>query len=331
MTSKPVIVIQNTYFHFETAISLYKALEDSGFNVVYYRYHINHFDQYDLLKKMKVKICDQIHIDDCICGFVISAYCNYLENIPNSNYEIFSKLINKLIFITHRFDKEEEYDCKVKIKNKKIREVELKKENCLCLSPLSNSIGVDYFLPISFPICPNFLSLGKKINFTIPSHFELVNRNLDIFNILSDYKNIQIKLLGTNSSKVKFSNINCESHDAVTERIFYSILKNETHFLLPSIDPETKDGIYLKQRYSSNFNHSWALEKPIIAHFDFKEIYQTPGFYYKNNEELKNIIEHVSHMSNEEYHSLVFQFKEIKEKYKDYNKRILSKKIEQFI
>lgn len=338
-TNKPIIVIQNTHYHFETALSLYRSLLNITENVYFYILKKQVFNQKIFLKEIGVNLATKKEIENACCGFVVSAYPNPGvgpgEAIPNSNESIFEDLREKLIYICHRFKDESDYNQK---------ENNIKKENSLCLSPISSKIGLDYFHPIETPIKEVYFSLGESIKISIQGHFNLKNRDKKIINELINNikKNIIINFIGTSSnsfldlavkqqpSGVIGINKNIKIFNNLKERYFYQILNNNTNFIMPCINEEIKNKTYANERYSSNFNLSFALEKPIFCHEFFEKIYNTPGIYY-NDENFIEKLNYISNLKEKEYKEIHNQFKKIKNEYRIHNNNILEKKIKYII
>lgn len=332
LTDKPIIIIQNTNYHFETALSIYQSLRSLNLNVYVYRCEKDKFSQDKFLQQQNVSVADQSILETACCGFVVSAYPNpnvdKNNSIPNYGDKVFDLLKNKLIFISHRFKNESDYT------NNKFY---INKKNSICLSPLSQNIGLDYFNPIEMPIEPKFVKINGLLKLSTQSHFELNNRDDtlvdNLLKIIRNKKNKIIKLnfLGTkarehyaglNFHQYKFINY----YENLKENYFYKFLNNLTNFLVLGIDDKIKNGTYSNERYSSNFNQAFALNKPIFCHEFFKDIYKVPGIYYNENnfyqkaQELLNIKE-------DRYLEIVKSFVDVKKTHKEHNDKILTKKI----
>lgn len=325
---KPIVVIQNTHYHFETALSLYRSLLNITENVYFHVLKKQVFNQKIFLKEIGVNLATKKEIEDACCGFVVSAYPNPhvdLRNaIPNSNDPTFEKLKGKLIYICHRFKNESDYNQK---------ENNIKKENSLCLSPISSNIGVDYFHPIEIPIKENYIGLNGDINISIQGHFNLKNRDEEVINKLVNNikKNITINFIGTSWANGLIDiNKNIKIFNNLKEKYFYQILNNNTNFIMPCINEKIKNKTYSNERYSSNFNLSFALEKPIFCDEFFEKIYNIPGVYY-NNENFIEKLDYISNLKDKEYKKIHNNFKKIKHEYRIHNNNILEKKIKYVI
>lgn len=298
--SNTVIVIANTDYHFEITLSTYQALIDSGYNPVIYSCHgkqRTYSKQIDFLNINNIRYTHNINTIplDTLGGIVISAYP---DHIPNDKNLIFDRLKNKLIYICHRFNTQPSY---------------IDKYKTICLSPLSQYIGLPYIIPNKYPICISSQKQDHKVKLLIQAHFERRNRDIEVLNPVIDAvkanSNIELHIIGTGIplSLRQQPNSNIIIHSKITEQTLYSIINNMS-YILPLIDEKTKDGTYLKERYSSNFCHSLCMNKPIIAHNIFKKIYNLPGIYYTSTTELSAIIENISNVTPEILQQTTIEF-----------------------
>jgi hypothetical protein len=330
--NKPIIIIQNTSYHFETTICLYQVLKNLGYNPYIYRYISDNFDQESFISKYQINIATPEIISDAICGFVVSAYPNpivsIVDSIPNNNDIIFETFKDRLIYICHRFNDEKDY-----IHNKFINNT-----NSLSLSSLSNKINIDHITLTHNPITPNIPSIDNRIGITIQGHFGLRGRDSSLFYdlFIKDYTNYQdkiyINILGTKTSR--FAHINIPDYiyhyTNMSEIDFYDVLNNKTHWIMSAIDDKTNKSTYTYQRYSSNFIHSLTLQKPIICHQFFDQIYNLPGIYYDgvcSSSMIDTILE--AHKS-QCYNHMIEDIQVLKNKFDIHNKTIIDKKLSLF-
>lgn len=325
MINKTILIIQNTSYHFETTISLYSSLlrlNPSKLSIV--KIANDHTSQQKFIDKYQIHTID--HSDSSVynydIAFIISAYPNphvsINNSIPQAEHPLVRHYHNKTIYVCHRFDKEQDYKLNPLIN----------KSNSIALSPLASNIKLDFFYPIENSIIPNHCDLTDIKNLCVQGHFELKNRIVD-HNIFNCSNRFNLNIMGTNINYLDTVDTqvcsNHKYHINLNEIDFYSLL-NINHFILPMIDDKIKSGTYLKQRFSTNFNHAMALEKPIFAHEIFKDIYEIPGIYY-NYSNINNQFEKLLNLSQEQYLLLISDFKSIKNKYHIHNSKILSNKI----
>lgn len=327
-----MIIIQNTLYHFETVLSLYQILENLGLEPRIYRcLNIeNKFNQINFLTKHNIKTIELSNIDSEMTGLVISAYPNPLvkkENaIPNINDSVFS-VLKKLLYISHKFKNVDDYAGNIN------------SNNTMCLSPLSEKIGIDYLCLTDIPIKPKYSSFDGVIQLTIQGHFELSGRNTSLFknivNIANKVKDkkIVINIIGTNTARIiehllgiTISNVEIRTHDCLDEDSFYSVINNETDWLLPLITPELNNNTYSLERYSSNFNMATSLRKPIFCHEYFKNIYNIPGIYFNETNLEESLIDCLN-IDSQKYNNLLQEFDQLITKLKYHNEAMLTKKI----
>ena len=334
MTNQKIIIIQNTHYHFETVLSLYQMLKNLElFPQIYRCLNVKDgFNQINFLKKYNIETIELDHIDSEMIGVVVSTYPNPqvdIKNaIPNNDDAIFS-ILKKTIYISHRFKNANDYDGTIN------------SSNTLCLSPLSEKIGIDYLSFTDIPVEPIYSSYYRDIQLTIQGHFELAGRNASLFNniinIISNKvknKKIIINILGTNTARIidylqdiTASNVEIRPYDCLDEDNFYHIMNNETDWFLPLITPELNNSTYSLERYSSNFNMAVSLRKPIFCHEYFKNIYNIPGIYF-NETNLEESLTHCLTIDSQKYNKLLQEFDPLIIKLRHHNKTTLMKKIE---
>lgn len=340
-----IIIIQNTNYHFEVVLGLYSALEDIGYTPYIYRYiEKDRYNQDRIINKLRLNLAtDEIlRNKNTLCGIIVSAYPNpqvSVNNpIPNYKDKILDILSNRILYISHRFKNQSDYQQGL-----------LNKNNSLTLSPLSQSIGIDYMNIYSAPMRKyNSNNINQEIKITIQGHFEYRNRDLSFLMSNIDYylqkqkssnKKIIINILGSNTKNIlsftdslnkqllKISNIEIRPYNNMDEENFYSILNRDTDWIMSLITPETNRETYIKERFSSNFYQSLAFNKPIICHPIFKNIYNIPGYYSRN----KTALYAVSRYGQATYNELVNSFIDIKYKKIEHNKQIFQSKLHNVI
>lgn len=328
LEGKKIIVLQNTNYHFETALSVYKSLEDAGADVFIHQFfQDDRFGQDSFLKHLGVKQAQQSDLEEAACGFVVSAYPNPHVTIPNAvplnghqSIQLFGK---RLVYISHRFGKTDDYNN---------RASPVRAHNCVCLSPLSSKIGIDHIYPIDMPIKPERRPFARPLQLVIQGHFELKSRNMpDWLQSLDDgSKRAGVVLLGGLSTPELISEIKKKRFVYLpnqSEISFYRLLNRNTNFIFTMIDGAMKNRTYIRERFSSNFNQAFALEKPIVCHEAFKGIYGTPGLYYNDNN-IKEVIERLFGMNQADYDSMVAEFEVAKKPRREHNNRVLTAKVE---
>jgi hypothetical protein len=324
---KKIVVLQNTDYHFETALSIYKSLEDAGAEVFIHQICKDRFGQAEFLDSLGMKKASPSDLREASCAFVISAYPNpqvKFENaLPYGNDPAIRMFGNRIVYISHRFGSADDY---------KTNRSPVKTHNSLCLSPLSARVGVDHINLIDMPIKPARKPLGRPIDFVVQGHFELKNRSVPEWFLAMDDGSGRARFIFLGGFARPMLPSKIEGKDIVflenqSESSFYETLNKRANFIATMIDGSIKKGTYVKERFSSNFNQAFAMEKPIICHEDFKNIYGVPGFYY-NDENHQEVVEKLFSMTQKDYDSMVDEFAEAKKPRREHNNRILSVKVE---
>lgn len=317
MTNKTILIIQNTNYHFETTVSLYSSLlrlNPAKLSIV----KIPNIDisQKEFTDKYRINTIS--HVDSSVynydVAFIVSAYPNPHVTIQNSipliNHRICQYYKKSCIFLCHRFNRASDF------RNHTL----INLQNSLSLSRLSTKIGLDYWYPTEYPVTPFYQT---KNNYCIQGHFELNNRVI-LPEIMNYNDKFQLSMIGANADDViQQSHTKCLSN--LSEIDFYNAINNQK-FILAMIDDKIKNGTYIKQRFSTNFLHACALEKPIFCHQIFKEIYEIPGVYYDDINIYEKFQELIN-LSEDKYYQLVNQFVSLKTRYNFHNDNILRQKI----
>jgi hypothetical protein len=223
--------------------------------------------------------------------------------------------------VTHRFGSAEDY---------RSGDSPVKSYNSVCLSPLGSRIGLDYIFPIDMPVKPQINDLSRPVHLTVQGHFNLRHRDTaDWLRGLDDgTSRVALNFMGGNAWKVSisFKEKHFKFFSDLSESVFYYLMNFKTHFILPLIDGEVKSGTYIKERYSSNFNQAFALEKPVFCHEIFKDIYGVPGIYY-NHSNVREASERIFSMTDGEYRDMLGSFRDIKAVHRSHNNAVLAAKV----
>lgn len=326
LDGKKIIVLHNTYYHFETALSIYKSLEDAGAEVLIRQLCNNSYGQKRFMELLNMRTATDIDLEEASCAFVVSAYPNphvkRPDAVPEKEHPSMKMFVDRLVYISHRFGSCSDYNSD---------QSPVRPHNTVCLSPLSEKIGIDYISPIDMPIRPKMVPFEKPVKFTIQGHFELNNRTIQkwVLSMEDGSDRSNVTLLGglLKGDIMMYRNQkNTFFFPNQQETPFYKILNRHTNFILPLIDGSMKDGTYIKERFSSNFNQAFALEKPVLCHEVFREIYGTPGLYY-NDQNQAEVAERIFEMNQDDYKSLVSEFKAVKRPMREHNTRVLAAKV----
>ena len=330
MEVEKIIVLQNTRYHFETALSVYKSLENMGVEPYLHQCHGQKdiTGQLEFVSSLGMRIASEQNMESARCAFVVSAYPNphgiLKEWIPCGGDPSIERFGKRIVYISHRFTSSKDYD---------FNGGPVRRHNSICLSPLSSRIGVDYMWPVDMPIKPEMRPLYRPVQFTVQGRLELANRlTPDWMFAMEDGSNrAWIRFLGGKYEEYALpadtKTRNLMFLPSQSESSFYKNINKETNFLMPMIDRKIKDGMYEKDRFSSTFNHAFAMEKPVFCHIDFKGVYGVPGVYY-DDENASEMAEKIFRMTREDYESMTREFSTAKRLRRNHNARIIRSKIE---
>lgn len=326
----PILVLQNTWYHFETTLSIYQILEDAGYMPYVFRCtpDPDKFGQEKFLKRIGARIATKDAMRDAAAAVVISAYPNpkvvSAEAVPYAENCLSRYLRNKVLYISHRFGNRLDYE---------VNPYGICEENTFCLSPLASKIGLDHLFFVKTPVKPVALEWKKPIWLTVQGHFEIENRMLGWLALITkdwQYEDVIIQLVGTGADRIGAAAFhgrkNVEIFSDLPEREFYSRVNGHTHFLLPLIDPDMKNQTYGQERYSSNFNVAWAMEKPVLCHEAFKDVYGLPGFYY-NYDNFNERVSKLLRTTADTYADMLTHMRAEKERYHAVNVEKMRRKL----
>ena len=319
-----IIVVQNTPYHFETAISLYQVCKNLNFSTAL---HVcpwvqkqDTFRQRTFLSQhgiSSIAISDVAKDDVC---FAISAHPKRSAVLPQADAQIFNKLSRRL-YISHRFSDDVDYSGPLVTKN-----------NSFCLSPLAAAIGVKHLWLTDAIFKPVYTPINGSLQLSIQGHFQFKHRQLDKLNELKmSSARCRINLIGTESKRAlatltgAVNNVAAYAH--ISETNFYSLCNENTHFLMPMIDNTVHKQKYLKEVYSSTFNIAPICEKPIFAHKDFESVYRLPGIYYTDDDFQDRFYEMLD-ITEDKYRALVDAYKPLKEEMTLHNKSVLFPRVQ---
>lgn len=329
----PILVIQNTWYHFETTLSVYQLLLDAGYTpYIYQRYsEPDVFQQTHFLRRFNLNVSTPEILATAAAGILVTAYPHdgepTAQTLPNWGDAVTQALwrANRLLFISHRFESAATYQ-------NAASPITLK--NSLCLSPLAQNIGADYVLFMSTPLAPKKVKFGSPLIVTVQAHFTKQFRAFQkILGRASMWKpkDVILQCVGNRAEGLKTDPTTAhqclDTYTNVSEIEFYSIINTRTHFIAPLIDPDIQNATYSRERYSSNFNMAWAFEKPVFCHEWFRDVYGLPGIYY-NYENLAEKHHELVTLTADEYAKMLQDFAVKKPNYQNTNTQKIREKLE---
>lgn len=328
-----ILVIQNTWYHFETTLSVYQLLLDAGYTPYIYQCYSEPdvFQQAYFLRRLNLNVSTPEIIAAATAGILVTAYPHAGEptdlTLPNWGDPVTQALwrANRLLFISHRFGSVAEYQ-------NAASPITLK--NSLCLSPLAQNIGADYVLFMSVPILPKKVKFGAPLIVTVQAHFTKQFRAFQKVLGTADLwkpKDVILQCVGNKAEGLKTDPTTAhqclDTYTNVPETEFYNIINSRTHFIAPLIDPNIQNATYSRERYSSNFNMAWAFEKPVFCHEWFRDVYELPGIYY-NYENLAEKHRELITLSADDYAKMLQDFAVKKPKQQNKNTQKIREKLE---
>jgi hypothetical protein len=325
MNKFKVLIIQNTSYHFEVVLSLYASLLRLGFDTLdVIQTGPNNTEQENFLLQNNVSlITSDSDLSNYHVAFIISVYPSVLtkrkKSIPDFESRIIQHFIKRRnnINICHRFGCPRDFNGYY-----------ITKKNTLFLSMLAKLSNLDFFCPVESIVKPKLYESSGLVLSCVQGNFHLKNRTIKEEILNKFFLNSKIIFMGNSLSEVNKISSN-DYYEKLNEVEFYEKL-NSVKFLLCMIDDKIKEASYVKNRFSTNFQHAVSLEKPIFCHEVFKPIYDIPGIYY-NDFNINDKFEQLISISCNDYLKLVDDIKDYKNKYINHNNSILIQKIDEVV
>ena len=334
-----ILIILNTPYHSETALSLYGELKLLNFDPYIYaiysekdygiidlcnKYNINYIKEYNLDIKLNFK---KAFLITPIDGSKDQRNINPLCEPQGYNHPIVTDFKDNMILLLHRPSLSEGF---IKYASDHL----FKNPKFVGLSPFSQQVGLNYILLSENPIAYSFpikyhLTDDSKIRFTILGRFQWGYRDLQLLNkFLSQNmftkRDYEIVILGegideienpiTNNNKIIYkSNLN--------EINFYEEIY-KTDFILNLLSPTYIRG-YFNNCTSSNYNHIFSFRKPAINCKLSNLVYPFPSFLYSSEAEFPITLSKAVNINENEYEKMVKNFEVVKENIRLHNKYVI--------
>ena len=321
--TKNILIILNTDYHVEVALSIYKTLKLLDYNPTIFiiRPDLIKYDLLNYLFSMGVDFITDYVPGVCRATFskaiVVSAYptIEIPEGIPRKDYPIFEEFRDdQLILIAHRTGMEQNPIHKV-----------------LCVTPLAEKYNFQHIY-----LCENpsekdlILQFSDPITFLIQGNFYANRRDLYLIDRFLDQSPLpkdryKFVFIGDNREKPLIRHIN---HPSVvhlknlTEQQFYECFNN-THFILPLISEATASSTYLLDRLSSSLSLAFCFNKPMILDKEINSIYNAPVIEYTSSKEFISSIEKCITWSETQYQAVVESCRDHKHELRQHNEKTL--------
>jgi hypothetical protein len=337
--TKNVLIVLNTNFHFETALSIYQSILLNGHNptiLLDYTYfnpsdkELYDFNSENFCKNYKLNYITN-YTNDLINKFdkvLIVSGSEFLHTLE-INTHIVNDFNDKIILIFHRANYLEQFNfCKTIFKNPK----------AVSVTNFSQKYNLPFLFQIENPITDNNsihkVNIDNPIEFLVLGRFCWPNRSLNYIDEIISLdkqliKKIKISIIGQKPfddgeirsfSEKKLKNIEIEIQYNISEIDFYKKIKEST-YILNLID--YKRGFYFLDRFSSNITHTIAFNKPNLCFMPFNLIYNIPSVEYTPKDFKDKFLECVN-MSKENYLKISNSFTEIKNNMRNHNNLVLN-------
>jgi len=321
---KKVLIILNSNYHSEVALSLYGLLKINNYNPYIYitedpynlkdvcvKYNLNYIDKYDESFK-----------DQFEKAFLITptksdrAKINQdINSIPNFHNRIIEDFKHKMILIIHK-PSNIQY----------MREIISYFSNCktIGLSPMASKFGINYLLPVD-NILADLLQKkttinDNKVKFLLMGRFCYSNRDLEPIAFLEKLKlnlnkEYEITIMGSHAEDImpffkknKFPKSIVLKTD-LAEIDFYNEI-NQTDFILNLLSRKQANNEYHYDVISSNYNHIFSFKKPQICFYPYNLMHPVPSITYMNENilDFSSKIEEAVNMEDDTYQSLINNF-----------------------
>jgi len=334
-----ILIILNTPYHSEVALSLYGSLKLLNFDpYIYPIYSEKDYGLIDLCIKYKINYIKDYSADlkfNFKKAFLITSINAELD-VPNENllsepanyrHIIVQDFKQNMILFIHRSSgnmKFISYAKKLLFRNPKF----------VGLSPFSQQIGLNYILLSENPVADFFpvkynLTDNSKIRFTVIGRFQWGYRDFSLLNrFLSQNafltKDYEIIMLGECADKL-------DDYINTSSKIIYKPNLNEINFyeeiyksdfILNLLSSMHTRG-YFTDCTSSNYNHIFSFRKPSINCKFSNLVYPFPSFSYYSEGEFTTTLSKAININPDEYQKMVENFDVVKNNIRLHNKYVI--------
>jgi hypothetical protein len=316
-----ILIILNTDYHSEVALSLYGSLELLNFDpYIYPIYSEKDYGLIDLCIKYKINYIKEYNSNiknDFKKAFLITPIIGALDQYfqsdatepQNYNHPVVQDFKSRMILLIHRPSKNikfMKYASNILFENPKF----------IGLSPFSQQINLNYILLSENPVA-NYLPVKNKLNdknkikFLVIGRFQYNNRETGLLESLIKNKllinrDYDITLLGQDSNVLAINDEKIIFKSNLSEIDFYDELYN-CDFIINSLIKSNLRG-YFSDCTSSNYNHIFSFRKPTINCKYSNLVYPFPSLTYFSEGEFSTIIRRAINIKEEEYNDMVNNF-----------------------
>ncbi|MBF0489369.1 MAG: glycosyltransferase [Candidatus Omnitrophica bacterium] len=324
---RKVLIVLNTEYHTETAISLYFSLLRLLHIEPIILRTTKKQDLFGLdafCKRYKMKYIDSYHSQTDAKAYDSAILVSFYPSVEaskftlNLDHPVMKDFKDRMLYISHR-------------SNLNVSEDD--PSHVLTLSPVGASRGFQQYYqmmnPVSYEGDPLFWKESvleeKRINILVQGKFNLSNRNIEQLRIILKEitdRNLRIYIVGTSVPKEFHNDERVMIVENASEQDFYRMCWR-CHFILPLIDDTIKEGTYLRERFSSSIGISYMFCLPAILHQSIHDLYALPAITYTDTSSCVVAVQAAINMSREDYGQMKKGYGEILEIFQKHNDRVL--------
>lgn len=314
-----ILIILNTDYHSEVALSLYGSLELLNFDpYIYPIYSEKDYGLIDLCIKYKINYIKEYNPNiknDFKKAFLITPIIGALDQYfqsdatepQNYNHPIVQDFKSRMILLMHRPSKNIKFI-------KYASDILFENPKFIGVTPFSQQINLNYILLSENPVA-NYLpvknKLNDKIKFLVIGRFQYNNRETGLLeniikNKLITNRDYEITILGQDSNNINIADQKIIFKSNLSEINFYDEL-HKCDFIINLLSKSNVRG-YFSDCISSNFNHIFSFRKPTINCKYSNLVYPFPSLTYFSEEEFTTTIRKAINIKEEKYKDMVNNF-----------------------
>lgn len=317
-----ILIILNTDYHSEVALSLYGSLallnfdpyiypiyseKDYGLIELCIKYKINYIEKYDSNIKNNFK---KAFLITPIIGELDQYFQSSVTEPKNYNHPVVQDFKSRIILLIHRASKNIKF-------MKYASDILFQNPKFIGLSPFSQQMNLNYIL-LSENQVANYLPIKNKLNdknkikFLVIGRFKYYNnREINLLENLIKNKLIinrdyDITILGQDSNTLPINDEKIIFKSNLSEIDFYEELY-KCDFIINLLAKSNVRG-YFSDCTSSNYNHIFSFRKPTINCKYSNLVYPFPSLTYFSEAEFSKIMRRAINIKEQEYNDMVNNF-----------------------
>ena len=319
LMKEKILIILNTDYHSEVALSLYGSLELSNFDpYIYPIYSEKDYGFIDLCIKYKINYIKEYNSNiknNFKKAFLVTSVICTLEKYNKSpitepinyNHPVVQDFKSRMILLIHNPNKNIDFI-------KYASDVLFENPKFIGVTPFSQQINLNYILLSENPVANYFPvknKLNDKIKFLVIGRFHYESREIHLLkniikNKLITSRDYDITILGQDSNNININDQKIILKSNLSEIDFYDEL-NKCDFIINLLVKTNVKGYFLDCT-SSNFNHIFSFKKPAINCKYSNLICPFPSLNYSSEEEFATTIKKAVNIKEEKYKDMVNNF-----------------------